>query len=121
MSIDVPALIDSGCDTTIIPQGLAESVGLKLQGVEDKIYAYRESTKVIHSKASITFVGKESRQNVEIEVPVLIALSEKDREEEIDITLGISGIFDFFNINFKKSENKIIFKNNAKFSKMLIK
>ena len=104
-------MIDSGCDTTVIPEGLARAVGLNFEGTQDKIYGFRESNEVIHSKAKITFLGREYRQTITLnEVPIVIALAKDGFEDEEDITLGIDKIFDVFNITFKKHENKIIFK-----------
>ena len=109
-SIEVPALIDSGCDTTVIPESIAKAIGLNMEGEKDKIYAYRESSDVIQSKASITFLGKANRESVKLTIPVLIALSRKGVEDEEDLILGVNGIFDVFDITFKKSKNKIILK-----------
>lgn len=119
VSIEVPALIDSGCDTTVIPESIARAIGLDMGGDKTKIYAYRESSDVIESKANITFLGKANRESVKITVPVLIALSKKGFEDEEDITLGVNGIFDAFNITFKKANNKIIFKKVGSMSNLL--
>ncbi|MBD3249630.1 hypothetical protein GF336_06310 [Candidatus Woesearchaeota archaeon] len=117
-SITIPALIDTGCDITVIPKGIAEGIGLDMNGKKDKLYAYRESTDVIESKARISFLGKEHRQSVVLDnIPTLIALSDSDEQE---ITLGVEGIFDAFDIAFKKFQNEIIFKESkglVKFSK----
>jgi len=114
-AINVPALIDSGCDTTVIPEGIARAIGLDVKGKKDKLYAFREENDVIQSKATIFFLGKEYRQSVKLpDVPVLIALTDKNSKEEEDIILGISGIFDIFEITFKKAQNKIIFKKATK-------
>ena|SRR3989344_1814092 len=110
LSIEIPALIDSGCDITVIPESLARAVGLDFSGEKTRLYAYREATEVILSKANITFLGKAQRQSVRLTLPVLIALSRDNTAEENDITLGIQGIFDAFDITFLKSQNKIIFK-----------
>lgn len=109
-AIDVPALIDSGCDTTVIPEGMARAVGLDMSGSKTKIYAYRESSEVIESSANVTFQGKANRQSVALNIPVVIALSGKGFEDEDDITLGVNGVFDAFDITFKKAQNKIILK-----------
>ncbi len=111
MSIEAPALIDTGCDTTVIPEGIAKAVGLNLDGPEEKLYGFRGKDDVIESKADINFLGKEVRQEEKLNgIPVLILLlNEKLRDEE-EITLGINGIFDAFDINFKKISNKILFK-----------
>ncbi len=113
-SIIVPALIDTGCDITVIPEGIAKSIGLNMSGMRDKLYAYRESNDVVQSTANITFLGKEYRQYIALpNVPILIALSKEGSEEEEDITLGIMAIFDAFEITFKKTQNKIIFKKTS--------
>lgn len=106
--IEVVALIDSGCDITVIPEDLAKAVGLNLKGPESSLYAFRESSKVINSKASITFMGKEKRQNVKVQIPILIVESKEGFSEDAGIVLGVEGIFDKFNIYFKKAKNQII-------------
>ncbi|MBU0460083.1 MAG: retroviral-like aspartic protease family protein [Nanoarchaeota archaeon] len=118
MSIEVPALIDSGCDVTVIPEGIARAIGLSMEGNETKLYAFRESAEVIESKATITFLGKEPRESIKLpRVPVLIALAKKGMKDEEDITLGVNGIFDAFDITFKRAQNKIVFKKVTKLSK----
>ena len=108
-AVEVAALIDSGCDITVIPEDLAKAVGLNIKGPESTLYAFSESNKVINSKASITFIGKQVRQNVKVQVPVLIVKSKDGYSDEEGIVLGVEGIFDKFNINFKKSKNQILF------------
>ncbi len=110
----IPALIDTGCDVTVVPEGMAKALGLEMKGAKDKLYGYRESTDAIRSFATITFLGKEHRQSVTLSnAPVLIALAKEGATEEEDITLGVEGVFDAFDITFKKVENKIIFKKSA--------
>ncbi len=110
-SIIVPALIDTGCDITVIPEEIAKSIGLYMKGEKNKLYGYRESTDAVQSSAKIRFLGKEHRQSVTLpNIPILIAIKEEGVKEEEDITLGIDGIFDVFEITFKKAENRIIFK-----------
>lgn len=114
-AIIVPALIDSGCDTTVVPEGIAKAIGLDVKGEKDKLYGFREVSDVVQSISTITFLGKEYRQSVKIpNVPVLVVLTKKGDKEEDDITLGIDEIFDIFDITFKKSQNKIIFKKATK-------
>lgn len=107
-AIEVPALIDSGCDITVIPENIARVVGLNLNGKKEKLYAFRESSEAIRSKVKITFVGKAHRQNVTIAVPVLVVLSKGDDEE--GMVLGVQGVFDAFEINFRKAGNQIMMK-----------
>ncbi len=115
--VKVPALIDSGCDMTVIPEEIARAIGLNLHGETCKLYAYREFTEVIRSEASIVFMGRAQREAVELRLPVLIALSQKGKEDEPDITLGVEGIFDAFDITFRKAQDRIILKKNTPFSR----
>ena len=107
-AVEVPALIDSGCDITVIPENLARVIGLNLQGKKEKLYAFRESSEAIQSKVSITFMGKAHRQNVSITIPVLVVLTKGDDEE--GVVLGVQGVFDAFEITFRKVENEITMK-----------
>lgn len=82
-----------------------------LNGERDKLYAFREESEVIHSFAAIKFLGKEPRQTVTLNaVPVLVVLEKEGYDDEQDIVLGVNGIFDAFDITFKKSKNRIILK-----------
>ena len=109
-SVDIPALIDSGADTSVIPNQVAKAVGLDMEGEKTKIYTYLESTDVIKSKANFIFVGRVMRESVIVNnISVLIDIENGDEEEQ-EIILGVDGIFDNFDITFKKSKNKIIFK-----------
>lgn len=113
MSIRVVSLIDSGSDVTVIPYGIAEAIGLQMDGERDKLYAFREYSEIINSSASITFLGRVDRQSIKMNnVPVLITLPREGIVEEEDVILGLSGIFDAFDITFKKSKNKIILKKS---------
>lgn len=114
-SVIVPALIDSGCDTTVIPEGIARGIGLSIEGDKHKLYAYRECNDVVESSVNINFLGKEYRQSVTLSnLRILVALSKESVKEEEDIVLGIEGVFDAFEIIFKKSQNRIIFKPVSK-------
>jgi len=116
-SITIPALIDTGCDTTVIPESIANIIGLNKEGKKDKLYAFRESNEVIYSTAKIMFLGKQQRQSIILnKIPVLIALEKEGIKDESDIIIGLDGVFDSFEITFKKFQNKIIFKEaNNKF------
>ncbi|MFH1053621.1 MAG: hypothetical protein V1740_04370 [Candidatus Woesearchaeota archaeon] len=65
-SIIIPALIDSGCDTTVIPEGIARAIGLNISGNKVKLYAFREANDVIQSSSTINFLGKEQRQSIKM-------------------------------------------------------
>lgn len=110
-SIEVTALIDSGCDITVVPESLARALGLDMKGKKDNLFAFRESSKVTCSKVNITFLGKLKRQYVTLKnVPILITESKDGEEDEEGIVLGVQAIFDNFDIHFKKARNEIIMK-----------
>lgn len=111
-------LLDSGCDATVVPEGLAKAVGLNMEGKRDTLYAYRESAEVVQSKAKITLLGRMQRDTKIFSIPVLVTLP-KDEKEDSDVVLGINGIFDYFDITFSKSKNKIIFKEAFNTSQVL--
>ena len=111
-SIDVPALIDSGCDVTAIPEGIAKSLGIDMSGEKDQLFGFRESSDAVLSTVSITFEGKQERQSEQLnKIPVLVVCAKPGEEEETEIVLGIDSIFDYFDITFKKSQNRIITKS----------
>lgn len=113
--IDVPALIDSGSDVTVIPQGIAEYLELDLSKEKTDLKGHRETSDVIPSHVNIRFVGRVRREDERLfKVPVLVTLPpEKQSEDEYDepeVVLGIDRIFDEFDIQFQKRKNKITLK-----------
>lgn len=112
-SIEMPALIDSGSDMTVIPEGIANAIGIEKKGNKSNMFGFREVNEVMISRASITFSGKAERESVRITIPVLIALGKEHHEEETDIVLGVQGVFDNFVITFKKAEKKILLKRRV--------
>ena len=61
---------------------------------------YRERTKVLTSKANITFLGKVERENVKLtSVPVFIT-PENVYKFLPEVVIGVRGIFDKFEIKF---------------------
>ena len=100
------ALLDTGCDTTILSESVATLIGLDQSGRRLKFYAYNESCDAIESQCIITLQGRQQREEVRLQVPVLIALGDQSEE----VVLGLAGIFDQFNITFKRKENRITLK-----------
>ena len=106
LPFNVAALLDSGCDVTIIPQSFAKLLKLKEYG-ETELIAYREKTKVLTSKANITFLGKVEKENVRLaSVPVFIT-PENDDKFLPEVVIGVRGIFDKFEIKFNLGQNRI--------------
>ena len=98
--------MDSGADTTVMSESVADSIGLNKTGQKGVLFAYKEGVEVVQSKCRITFKDKRARSNVTFTIPVLITLGDQSN----DVVLGMAGVFDYFNITFKKSKNKIIMK-----------
>ena len=106
MPFNVAALLDSGCDVTIIPESFAKLIKLK-EHQETELIAYRERTKVKTSKADITFLSKAPRENVKLSsVPVFIT-PENDDKFLPEVVIGVRGIFDKFEIKFNLGQNRI--------------
>jgi len=106
LPFNVAALLDSGCDVTIIPQSFAKLLKLKEYG-ETELVAYRERTKVLTSKANITFLGKAERKNIKLtSVPVFITPDNDDKFLP-EVVIGVMGIFDKFEIKFNLGQNKV--------------
>ena len=106
LPFNVAALLDSGCDVTIIPQSFAKLLKLK-EYEETELVAYRERTKVKSSKANMTFLGKAARENVKLtSVPVFITPDNDDKFLP-EVIIGVRGIFDKFEIKFNLGQNKI--------------
>ena len=117
-SLKVIALIDSGSDGTVIPEGIANFLGLDMKGKHTTLQAYRECNEAIISKVNVSFVGRRGSSEVLNNVPVLISLCPKnpseDFVEENEMVLGVERIFDEFEITFKKTANKIILRRTSK-------
>ena len=106
LPFNVAALLDSGCDVTIIPQSFAKLLKLKEYG-ETELIAYREKTKVLTSKTNITFLGRVERENVKLtSVPIFITPDNDDKFLP-EVVIGVRGIFDKFEIKFNLGQNKI--------------
>ena len=111
IKIDTTALIDTGCDLTLVPESLAEAVGLKIGSEINEIYGYAEKVNVVDSRATLTFLSRNKRDEKTITIPVSVVKKQKGVQEETELILGINGMFDKFDIDFQKNKNKIIFKS----------
>ena len=106
LPFQIAALLDSGCDVTIIPEEFARILKLKQSG-ETVLMAYKEKTNVRISKMDITFLGKVQRENITLHnVPVFIA-PEDDEKFLPEVVIGIKGIYDKFDITFSLGRNRI--------------
>jgi len=115
-SLKIFALIDSGSDVTVLPEGIARFLGMDMEGSHTKLQAYRECNDAVISKASITFLGRRDSSEILSNVPVLVSLCQKEVSDftEDEVVLGVEGVFDEFEITFKKRANRIILKRVSK-------
>jgi len=110
------ALLDTGCDATVIPDKIAQLIGLNMKGRKTKIFGQWDTgTDAIESTCTMMFLGKLHKNTVILkDVPVLIAVTKEGYDGDItnncEMVLGIKGIFDHFDITFEKTEDKIILK-----------
>ena len=77
---EVLALIDSGADSCVLPNDMAEFLGLKQENEEQSTAGIGGPVKVRRSKLSLTV--KNERERYDITVPVLVA-----QDTNIDIPL----------------------------------
>jgi len=104
-SIDVVALVDSGADTSAIPNSLAEILGLDLTGEPEDIVGIGGKSPAV--KTSVYATIQKGHEKYSFQLPVYALLEKK---EDFPVLLGRQGFFDNFDITFKEKERKIILK-----------
>lgn len=101
------AVLDTGCDTTVISEGLADAFGIK-KNHKTKLMAFRESFEVFYGHINLKFLGRQIRNDELVNnIPCLIVPKEKEWDEDADLVLGVAGIFDKFKITFDLPRRKI--------------
>lgn len=104
--VDVFGLVDSGADVCFFPEDLAQLLNLKKEN-EEKVMGMGGVVSVFQSHATFQFNDKSAHRKHELKVPVYIGpLNIKG----FSIIIGRAGIFNSFDITFKESEDKIVFK-----------
>ena len=103
----IPAMVDSGADTTVVPADLAEVLRLPL-GEEIATGGIGGTAKA--RKTFFSCIIKKGREHYSVRVPALILL---DAPEDLPVLLGRNGFFEQFDITFRQSEEKIVLKKNA--------
>ena len=107
-------IIDSGCDTTVISEEFADAFGIKKRE-KTTLRAFRETFDVYHGKINIKFIGKTERfDELLIGIPCLIVPKEKAWEEDVDLVLGVAGIFEKFKITFDLCNKKLKMEKSIK-------
>jgi len=101
----IVALLDSGADTTVVPKGLAEILGLKEK--EESIETGGIGGKVKVKKSKMSFQISSSREKYSLVIPVLIL---QDNTEDVPLILGRQGFFENFHITFRQNQEKVTIK-----------
>ena len=106
--ITVPAVIDSGADTTTLNAQYAEFIGIDLSGTKQKeIMGIGENRVPIRTS---TFRFRIKQMNVEIEVPAWYVES-----KHVNILLGQEVFFEKFKIKFEKDHDMFEIVKSQKF------
>jgi predicted aspartyl protease len=105
-SMDVMALIDSGADMSVIPEGLAKVLNLDLSKPTQSSFGIGSEIKVKPSKMEITI--KKNRENYKFVIPVEVILN-----DDAPIILGRKGFFDEFVITIDERNKKIKLKKRT--------
>src|SRR3989338_3445751 len=101
---DFIALLDSGADVSALPKGVAELLGLNLQGQHEEASGIGGTVQAVQSKLNLE-VGK-AHERYSFSVPVKVILS----EDEFPILLGRAGFFDKFTIIFSQKDERVLLK-----------
>jgi len=109
-SVDAIALLDSGADLSVIPNGLANILGLELSKETEEVYGIGGS---LNSKTAIVQATiKNAHEKYSFKIPVKVIIDELD--DEFPILIGRDGFFENFEITFKESARKITLKKVQK-------
>ncbi|HLC57572.1 MAG TPA: hypothetical protein VJH95_03300 [Candidatus Nanoarchaeia archaeon] len=99
------ALLDSGADFSAIPKGVAEILGISLEGKKEPTHGIGGKAETI--KATINISIEKDHEHYSFPIHVSIILSE---EYNIPVILGREGFFNEFIISFNQSEEKVTLK-----------
>jgi hypothetical protein len=105
-------LLDSGADVSVIPQDVAQLLGLKLDGDKEKVRGIGGWIDSINEKINVT-VSK-GHETYTFEVPVKIILGSSEQLGDIPIILGRDGFFDKFKIAFDQANERVTLSWNNK-------
>lgn len=112
------ALLDSGADMSVIPEEVAELLGLDLSGNKEE--AQGIGGKVNSLQTSVNLELGKPHEIYTFSLPVkVIFTKDGDNEQELPILLGRAGFFDKFVITFNQSEERILLKRTSENSLVL--
>jgi len=101
-SFDSFGLIDSGADYSVIPEGIAQLLGLKYDGEKHPTFGIGGSVHCIDSKMQIQI--EMDRRKYTIIIPVKVILGKKG--DDMPILIGRAVFFDKFEITFMQKQMK---------------
>lgn len=101
-SVDVVALVDSGADTSAIPSGIAEILGLDLSGKRENIIGIGGKSPAVKTSLTITIQKGHERYSFPMKVYVLL------EAEDFPILLGRQDFFENFDITFRDKDRRLI-------------
>lgn len=106
--IEVIALLDSGADLSVIPQGLAEFLNLDLDGKRGESHGIGGKIPIVES--NLWVVLKKGHENYRFNIPVQVVIG----PDQVPPLLGRTGFFDQFVISFDNKEEKVTLKKKTR-------
>lgn len=101
MSIEVIALLDSGADVSVIPQDIAELLGIDLTKEKEISRGIGGEVDVINTKIKINI--KKGHESYNFLIPVQVVMG----DSKVPVILGRAGFFNEFKITFDQA-NEIV-------------
>jgi len=98
-------LLDSGADVSVIPQDVAELLGLKLNGKKEKVRGIGGSIDSVNEKINVTI--SKGHDNYTFNLLVKVILGSAEELGDIPIILGREGFFDKFKIIFDQANERV--------------
>ena len=100
-NVDVIALIDSGADISVLPQGIAELLGLNVDGKRESAFGIGGTVACVQT--TLSAVLAKGHEQYTFQLPVKVILGDYD----LPILLGRVGFFDKFVITFNQAQETI--------------
>ena len=107
MSIEFIALLDSGADVSIIPQDVAELLGIDLTKEREISRGIGGEVEVINTKIKINI--KKGHETYDFLIPVQVAMG----GSKIPVIIGRAGFFDRFRITFDQANETVSLKRTT--------
>ena len=99
--LETIALLDSGADFSAVPRGIAEILGINLNG--DKIPTHGIGGKADTIKTKINLTIEKDHEAYNLTIPISVVLDDYD----FPVILGREGFFNEFIIEFNQAEEKV--------------